>query len=827
MPPYSLNTCCFVALIVATTSSVADEPSPVRPQAVDTAKVEYNRDIRPILSRSCIPCHGFDAQQRKAGLRLDLSEAACQPAESGAIAIVPGKPDESEVVARIGSEDPSIIMPPPEINKALSAKEKQLLKQWIQEGAEYQPIWSLIPPKKQTIPAASRAEGDWPRNAIDHFILARLQKAKMEPSAEADRETLIRRLSFDLTGLPPSLNEIDAFLADSAPDAYEKLVDRLLSSPHFGERMAVMWLDAARFADTHGYHLDSGRDMTIWRKWVIDAFNHNLPFDQFTVEQLAGDLLPNATVDQKIASGFNRNHMINFEGGAIDEEYRSAYIVDRVNTTSTVWLGLTLGCCQCHDHKFDPITQKEYYQLYAFFNNLEEKGVDGEVGNCEPLLKFPTAKQEQKLAELTSAIAAIKEQKEKHKSKRETKQQASPLAAQLKDLEKQKTELEDKIPSTMIMAEMNPPRDTFILLRGEYDQHGEKVTAAVPKALPSLPANASANRLGLAQWLVDPSHPLVARVAVNRLWQMLFGTGIVRSSEDFGSQGELPSHPELLDWLAVEFVEPSSPPLGTGSPSKWNIKAMIRLMVTSATYRQASIATSLHKERDLENSLYARMSRTRLPAEFIRDQALAASDLLQHSVGGRSVSPYQPPGLWEELNSLEKIGEREQKWSRRFYQQSHGADLYRRGMYSIWKRSAPAPSMSAFDAPDRETCTVRRANSNTPLQALVLLNDPTYVEAARKLAERVILEAPNNVNDRLTLLFRLTVGRRPNDDERAVLQATLEEQQCRFRSNPDAALALLQVGESSHNPELDTVVLATWANMASVMLNLDETITKN
>jgi len=827
MSSHFLTTCCFIVLITAPSVRGAEERASGRQPSVDTARVEYNRDIRPILSRSCFPCHGFDAQQREAGLRLDIREEACQPAESGATPIFPGKPDQSEVVARIGSDDESIVMPPPEINKGLSKREIQLLKQWILEGAEYQPIWSLIPPRKPTTQAISQLDSSWARNGIDHFILARLEQAGMRPSAEADRETLIRRVSFDLTGLPPTLKEIDCFLSDSSPEAYETLVDRLLASPHFGERMAVMWLDAARFADTHGYHLDAGRDMTIWRRWVIDAFNRNLPFDQFTVEQLAGDLLPNATVEQKVASGFNRNHMINFEGGAIDEEYRSAYVVDRVNTMSTVWLGLTLGCCQCHDHKFDPVTQNEYYRLYAFFNNVDEKGIDGEVGNCEPLLKFPTAEQEQKLTELTSTISVIKEQIERQRSSKEANHSAAQLEKQLTDLEKEKVELEDKIPSAMIMAEMNPPRDTFVLLRGDYDQHGEKVTAAVPKALPPLPVNAPANRLGLAHWLVDPSHPLVARVAVNRLWQMLFGTGIVRSSEDFGSQGELPSHPELLDWLAIEFVEPSRAPLGTGSSSKWNIKAIIRLMVMSATYRQASVLTSSGRDRDAENRLYARMSRTRLPAEFIRDQALAASGLLQHSVGGPSVSPYQPAGLWEELNSLEKIGEREKRWSRRFYQQSHGADLYRRGMYTIWKRSSPAPSMSAFDAPDRETCTVRRATSNTPLQALVLLNDPTYVEAARKLAERVILEAPNNMNDRFILLFRLTAGRQPSDAERAVLLSTLEDQQRRFRSNPEAAHKLVQVGESARSEELDTIELAAWANVASVLLNLDETITKN
>jgi hypothetical protein len=826
MLPFTRHTSWLILLIAVSSAGAAEEPALVGQRPVRTEQVEYNRDIRPILSRSCFPCHGFDAQQREAGLRLDVSEEACRPTASGVTPIMPGKPELSEVVARICSEDASTVMPPREVKKDLSPRETRLIKQWILEGAAYQPIWSLIPPRRQGVPAIRQTNRGWPRNAIDYFIDARLEQAELLPAAEADRPALIRRLSFDLTGLPPTLDEVDAFLSDTAPDAYEQLVDRLLASPHFGERMAVMWLDAARFADTHGYHLDAGRDMTIWRKWVIDAFNRNLPFDRFTVEQLAGDLLPEATVEHKIASGFNRNHMINFEGGAIGEEYRTAYVADRVNTVSTVWLGLTMGCCQCHDHKFDPFTQHDYYRLFAFFNNLDEKGIDGEVGNCEPLLRFPTPPQQIKLTELTTAIAAIKQQIVPQPAKRK-KARTARLEKQLADLEQELADLQDKIPSAMIMAEMDRPRDTFVLVRGQYDQLGEKVTAAVPAALPPLPANPPPNRLGLAQWLVDPSHPLVARVTVNRLWQMLFGNGLVKSSEDFGSQGDLPSHPDLLDWLAIEFVEPSPAPLGTASSSKWNIKAMVRLMVTSATYRQTSALTSKRRDRDPENRLYSHLSRTRLPAEFIRDQALAVSGLLQHRIGGPSVSPYQPAGLWEELNSLEKMGSREQKWSRRFYQQSHGPDLYRRGMYTIWKRTAPAPSMSAFDAPDRENCAVRRANSNTPLQALVLLNDPTYVEAARKLAERVLAEAPNDLNDRLAYLFRLTLCRPPSKAECAVLEATLEDQLGRFRNRPSAARELLQVGESSRNEQLDLVEHAAWTNLASVVLNLDEAITRN
>ncbi|MFO1091983.1 MAG: PSD1 and planctomycete cytochrome C domain-containing protein [Planctomycetaceae bacterium] len=929
--------------------------------------VDYDRDVRPILSEKCFRCHGPDAETREAGLRLDVRDVAIKPLESGETAIVPNKPDASRLVSRIRSTDPAEQMPPPDLNKPLSDREKDVLERWIAEGAPYQQHWAFRLIERPAVPGV--ANSTWPRNDIDRFILARLAAEGLAPSAEADRETLIRRVTLDLTGLPPTLAEIDAFLADNSDNAYEAVVDRLLANPHYGERMAVDWLDAARYADTHGYHIDSGRDMTKWREWVIDSFNNNLPFDQFTVEQIAGDLLPNATLEQKIASGFNRNHMINYEGGAIPDEYHVAYIVDRVNTLGAVWLGLTVGCAQCHDHKYDPISQREFYGLYAFFHNVPEKGLDGIKGNAAPFLKLPTPEQEQQLATLKSETADLDsrltspredldaQQREweqalaanqmvewtpataadadgkanlvsaggattkvledrsvllsgenpvndtytitfeadaqpinglflevlsdeslpgrgpgrfdngnfvltdirvsaqgvgadgnsgeskpvkiraatadysqpdygvdkaidadpksgwaiypaigkshhatlefeeplavagqraqvtvildcqsawgRHNPGRvklsyttsnalrspdslpqnvrdivktpadqrtdtqradlqkyfrtEVCEETRAIAAKLKEEKDKLTKLDESVPTAMVMEEMPQPRDTFMLIRGQYDKKGDKVTAAIPAAFPPLPEGAPANRLGLAQWLVSPTQPLTARVTANRYWQMFFGSGLVKTSEDFGSQGAPPSHPELLDWLAAEFMH------GAGPESRsWDVKGLVRLIVTSATYRQTSHASRELYARDPENRLLARGPRFRLQAEFIRDQALAVSGLLNPKIGGHSVSPYQPTGLWEELMSRED----NDRFTAQKYVQSHGPDLYRRTMYTFWKRTCPPPTLSTFDAPDREVCTVRRGRTNTPLQALVLLNDPTYVEASRKLAER-------------------------------------------------------------------------------------------
>jgi hypothetical protein len=801
----------LIALLVAASVAgiaIAGPPS--------GGKIDFDREIRPILSENCFACHGPDDKARKAKLRLDTRSGAFAELRGGGRALVAGKPAESELLRRVTAAEVEERMPPLKSGKKLTAGQIDRLRLWIEQGANWSEHWAFVTPVRPALPKLERADGA--RNGIDYFIRSKLQAVGLKVAPEADRATLIRRLSLDLTGLPATPAEVDAFLADMSPNAYEKVVDRLLASPHFGERMAIDWLDAARFADTHGYHIDAGRDMAKWREWVINAFNANKPFDQFTVEQLAGDLLPNATLEQKIASGFNRNHMINFEGGAIPEEYHTAYLVDRVNTTATVWLGLTVGCAQCHDHKFDPITQKEFYQLFAFFHNVPENGLDGSKGNAAPLLKVPSPGQKQLLDHLS---AAIKDLEPRVKAFKTNDPEAKPLADRLAKLRQELGALDKQIPSTMVMEEMPKPRDTFVLVRGQYDKKGQKVAPSVPACLPPLSASAPANRLGLARWLVDPAHPLTARVIVNRYWQMFFGTGLVKTAEDFGSQGERPSHPELLDWLAVEFMSPSAAPEGSGSKTRWDVKGIVKLIVTSATYRQASTVTRELHERDPENRLLARGPRHRLQAEFIRDQALAVSGLLNREIGGKSVSPYQPAGLWEELMSRADG----KNWTAQSYTQDHGKDLYRRTMYTFWKRTCPPPTLATFDAPDRETCTVRRARTNTPLQALVLLNDPTYVEASRKLAERLMTEA-KSIEDRITLAFRLATGRKPTDREIAVLRKMFEGQMAEYRREPNKALKLLAIGEMNRNEKLDAVELASWTIVASTILNLDETLTK-
>jgi hypothetical protein len=822
--------------------------------ASGAAPIDFNRDIRPILSDHCFACHGPDDAHRKARLRLDHREHALRPSRSGTAAIVPGQTEASELVARIRTSNPNDIMPPPELGKPLSPGQIELLERWIKDGAEYREHWSFVPPQRPPVPPSQHP------SPIDAFIEHRLQPEDLNLRPEADRTTLARRATFDLTGLPPTPEELDAFLADDSPKAYEKLVDRLLASPRYGERLAVDWLDAARYADTHGYHLDSGRDMTAWRDGVIRAFNANQPYDQFTIEQLAGDLLPNATRDQKIASGFNRNNMVNYEGGAIPEEYHYTYLVDRVNTTSTVWLGLTFACAQCHDHKYDPISMKEYYQFFAFFNQVPERGLDGNRGNAVPILKLPTPDQETELARLkeefqqaehrlqerlpaldtaqttwesditsqpeslsalpetirTALAVPASERSDDHRNalQKHYRENISPeFAALQKDLNerrKARDDFEASIPSTMVMAELEKPRETFMRLRGEYDKLSDKVEAATPAALLPFPEGAPANRLSLARWLVDPQHPLTARVTVNRYWQLFFGYGLVKSTEDFGSQGDWPSHPELLDWLARDFIE-----------SGWDVKRLHRLMVTSATYRQSTRAPQDLYLRDPENRLLARGPRFRLQAEFIRDQALAVSGLLEGRIGGASVFPYQPSGLWEELSMREDS----HKFSAQSFVQSQGRDLYRRSMYTFWKRSSPPPQLYTFDAPDRETCTVKRPRTNTPLQALILLNDPTYIEASRKLAER-LLHRDQSDADRIAFAFRLATARTPTAAEAKVLLRVLDQQRLHYRHHRDDADRLLSQGDSPRDATLDPVELAAWTLLSSTILNLDETVTR-
>jgi hypothetical protein len=829
---------------------------------VTAAPLAYDKDIRPILTENCFKCHGLDEHARKAKLRLDVRDTALAKK-----AFIPGDPAKSELVKRITTTDPDDHMPPPDSGKKLTPAQIETLKTWIAQGAPYAGHWAFQPIKSPAVPTIG--------NPIDAFIRAKLQSENLKPSAEADKRTLIRRVTFDLTGLPPTPEEVQAFLDDPSENAYEKVVDRLLASPHYGERMALEWLDAARYGDTHGYHIDSARDMTAWREWVIDAFNTNKPFDQFTVEQIAGDLLPNSTLQQKIASGFNRNHMINFEGGAVPEEYHTAYLVDRVSTTGTVWLGLTVACAQCHDHKYDPITQKEFYQLYAFFNNLPEKGLDGIDGNAAPFLKTPTPEQQKKLDSLAARIAEREkvlhapnpqidaEQQRWEQSLPDQKSKLEALPPKMRSLalaafkslpqdpsarqkfyrehlsptlkktredlataKREREETDQKARTTMVMQEMEKPRETHLLIRGQYDKKGDRVYPTTPTFLPALVGLASASgprtktattqptRLDLAHWLVSRENPLTARVTVNRYWQLYFGTGIVKTAEDFGTQGEYPSHPELLDYLAARFID-----------SGWDVKTTQRLIVTSQTYRQSSVVTPDLVAKDPENRLLARGPRFRLPAEFIRDQALAVSDLLNRQIGGPSVSPYQPAGLWEELMSRED-GDR---FTAQKYLQSHGQDLYRRTMYTFWKRTSPPPTLTTFDAPDRETCTVRRPRTNTPLQALVLLNDPTYLEASRRLAERLLTEpASGSTTDaRITRAFQLLTARAPTAEELQILQRAYNTNFARFQKDPKAAESLLKQGESPLNEKLDKPELAAWTMLSSILLNLDEVVTKN
>ena len=1027
------------------------------------ASVEFNRDIRPILSDKCFACHGPDANNRQAKLRLDVEADAKADLGGGRFAIVPGDPGRSELYQRIVAKSPARRMPPAYLGHApLSEREIDLLRRWIEQGARWEKHWAFLPPRRHPLPPVSRT--DWPRNEIDYFVLARLEREGLAPAPEADRATLIRRVTLDLTGLPPTPAEVDAFLEDRSPQAYEKVVDRLLASPRYGERMAIGWLEAARYADTNGYQTDAERYMWRWRDWVIEAFNRNMPFDQFTVEQIAGDMLPGATLEQKIATGFNRNHRGNGEGGIIPEEYAVEYVADRVETTATVFLGLTLGCARCHDHKYDPISQKEYYQVFAYFNNVPEKGRANKYGNSPPMIPAPTREQQRELEEIEAkvrgareAFATLRPDIERRQLQWErsldaaapdcsvdrgliasfsmeespansialkngspapstfadgapsyapgrigqaadfdgkryidagdianfgfydkftlsawiyptaptgailtrthempemdgygvylkdgkiqvnlvqrwlddalrvetaepvalnrwqhvavtydgsrvaegvkiyvdgqarkltvlldelnqsfavkqpfrigagagpenrfrglidevriydvalaprqvqvlaTSQSVFELAGmpperrtaaqqeklrfcflehhapeeirqawrRLNELEQERERFLESLPTVMVMEELPTPRETRVLIRGAYDNPGEKVSPGVPAVLPPLPEGVPNNRLGFARWLVHPSNPLTARVIVNRFWQMYFGTGLVKTVEDFGSQGEWPSHPELLDWLATEFIR-------TG----WDVKAMQKKIVTSATYRQSSKVSPELLQRDPENRLLARGPRVRLPAEMIRDQALAVSGLLVERLGGPSVKPYQPAGLWRELSGGAD------------YQQDRGEKLYRRSLYTFWKRTVPPPMMMTFDAASRETCVVRQTRTNTPLQALNLMNDVTFLEAARVMAERIVREGGPDAASRLSYGFRLATARWPKPGEREILLGNFNYFRERFRINREDAVGLLSQGEHPRDTNLDAGELAAYAAACSLILNLDEVVTK-
>ncbi len=1029
------------------------------------AKVDFNRDVRPILANHCWNCHGQDESSRKAKLRLDLRPAALAKTKNNDHAIVPNNPAASALITRIEANDISQ-MPPRSFNKPLTENQIKILKQWITEGAPYAEHWAFVPPRKSTsLPKVKLST--WPRNEIDYFILQKLEATGIAPALETDRRTWLRRVTLDLTGLPPTLEETKSFLADKAEGAYERVADRLLNSKGHAERMAMHWLDAARYADTNGYNNDEMRTLWPWRDWVIEAFNKNMPYDQFLTTQIAGDLIPNATLSQKVATGFNRNHVLTTEGGIIEEEYRVEYVADRVHTSATVFLGLSMQCARCHDHKYDPITQKDYYRFAAYFNNSPDKLVSYSQGRmAEPLLKVPTqaqlaekSKLEARNEELTSFLkkrsmqidaditnwetslskeqietagpvgvvahfplddakgpgiantismqnpgvikgnfisvpgrigkalqfdgnthisanetgvfesdqtcsfsawvyptsnqastvlskiddanayrgydvilengkvashfinhwpdralkvvtkktlslntwhhiavtydgsrkasgvkiyadgqlqeleittnnkleGSLKTDKPFHigmrqssipflgkiddvrlfstvlspkdverLSKGETIQglkeilkvapanrsaiqseqlksyyldhvdsQAKQIKAELSEIPKKLAELEKAMPVTMVMGELSPRRPTHILKRGQYDQHGEVVDPGVPGIFAALPTMVP-NRLELARWLTNPNHPLTSRVAVNRLWEMLFGTGLVETSEDFGIQGALPSHPELLDWLALELIK-----------KNWNVREILKQIVLSSTYRQSSNTIKRALEKDPRNKLLSHAPRSRLPAETVRDNALAISGLLVEQIGGPSVKPYQPDGLWEDVSV-----ERREK-----YKADLGDGLYRRSMYTFWKRTCPPPGMAAFDAPDRETCVIRRARTNTPLQALVLLNDPTYIEAGRKFAEQILLKANEN-QARFELAFQMALCRSPKTEEVEVLLKILQTAEKRFSSDPVAANNLTSIGYSKRNEKLNSSTLAAWTTITCMILNLDETISK-
>jgi hypothetical protein len=998
----------------------------------------FNRDIRPIFSENCYACHGPDEAKRMTFLRLDTKDGAFVTLSGGRTAIKPGDPGNSELFLRVSSEDPVRRMPPAAAgHERLAEPEIDLIRRWIEEGAQWQGHWAFIAPRKPEVPSDSYP--GWPVNPVDSFVLRRLNHERLEPSPPASRETLIRRLSLDITGTPPELADIDAFLKDESPDAYETVVDRLLSSPRYGERMAIRWLDAARYADTNGYQTDAERDMWRWRDWVIEAFATNKPFDEFTVEQLAGDMLRDASLDQVIATGFNRNHRGNGEGGIVDAEYAVEYVVDRLDTTSTVWLGLTLGCARCHDHKYDPVTQKEYYELFAYFNNVPEKGKAFKYGNSPPFIKAPTPAQAERLAGMDAALASLREQQArlveqsedaKHRWERklaespadwldtrdlalsfpegpegaapqerafaggdfaelgdqadfgfydrfsatawispeqpdgaivaktgnvlpEDDTQGNPgwgfylkgsklqvnminrwlddclrlqsrepvamgrwshvaftydgtrlatgvrvyvdgqpvqlevirdemnqefkskeplrvgrglgldyrgrirglavygraltprevsvaavgrsldqiagirsedrsaaetrklgeafrntlgpaalteLTARVRDLEGERQRYFDSVPTVMVMQEMTPRKKTYRLDRGAYDAPSEEVLPGLPAALSA--ANPR-GRLGFARWLVSRDNPLTARVTVNRVWQMLWGAGIVKTVEDFGSQGEWPTHPDLLDWLAVDFMD-----------SGWDLKALVKTIAMSAVYRQSSRLRPGLGERDPDNRLLARGPRLRLPAESVRDLSLSVSGLLVDKVGGPSVRPYQPAGLWTELAGGED------------YAMGSGADLYRRSLYTFWKRAVPPPSMMLFDSAGREACTVRSVRTNTPLQALNRMNDTAYMQTSKALAARALNAAGDDRDDRLTYIFRLATARRPTVDEGRVLASGFDYHFDRFRNDPESAAAFLGSDRPTLAVNVPEPEIAAYAMVASLVLNLDETITR-
>ncbi len=731
--------------------------------------IDYNYHIRPIFSDRCFKCHGPDANKRKAGLRLDTPEGAYAAFKDNPSmhAIVPGHPESSDAFQRLITKDTSLLMPTPSSHLNVSKHEIDLIEKWIKQGAVYKPHWAFIKPVKSTLPDADE---DWVRNPIDYFVYAKMAEKSLKPSPEASKEQLLKRVCLDLTGLPPSLDMQDRFLKDDSPQAYEKIVNELLSSKHYGEKMSVQWLDLARYADSHGYQDDGLRTMWPWRDWVIHAFNSNYSYAKFVTWQLAGDLMPRPSKEMLLATGFNRNHKITQEGGVIDEEYRVEYVNDRTNTFSKSFLALTFECARCHDHKYDPISQKDYYSTYAFFNQVPEKGLFGTIDAsfADPPNMTITTKDVQSI---------------------------------LKFIHKKDTASVD----VMVMADSSKRRPTYVLSRGNYDMPGPEVGVGIPKSiLPYSSSKFGQNRLGLARWLIDPQNPLTSRVFVNRMWAQIFGRGIVKTVGDFGMQGELPTHPELLDWLAVDFQSHG-----------WNIKRLVKQMVMSATYQQASTVTAAAQQVDPENIYLSRMSRIRIPAEQIRDQVLASAGILNGEIGGPSVKTYQPKGLWEVATSG--------RGSLMNYIQDHNQDLYRRGMYVFIKRTVPPPTMLIFDASNRDQCEVQRGRTNTPLQALVMMNDPHVLESSRVLASQFSREK-GSIDEKLTRAFRRIVCRAPNEKELAMLKKYYAEEQASCTQNPKKVQKLMKIGE--YKQDKAAVTGSTAAMMLTIQLiyNMEEAI---
>jgi len=736
--------------------------------------VSYNFQIRPILSDKCFKCHGPDAAKREAGLRLDIADSAYAPLKEtkGAFAIVPGKPDASELYKRISSEDTSFLMPPVDAHLGvLTAYEIRLFEKWIRQGARYENHWAFTSPKKSAVPEVK--DKQWPVNEIDHFVLNKMEQLGLSPNEEADKERLLKRLSFDITGLPPTLDMMDRFMADKSAGAYEKVVDELLQQPQFGEKMAVHWMDLARYSDSYGYQDDNIRTQWPWRDWVIHAFNSNMPYDKFLTWQIAGDMLPDASNEQILATAFFRNHKYTEEGGVIPEEYRVEYLIDKTKTFGKGILGVTIECAQCHDHKYDPFSQKDYYRLLAFFNNTKEKGFEGDVSTSKPA-KTPLLKLTD--TDIKDGLSFI------------SKTDTGAL-------------------TISVMGERDTLRKTFVLNRGVYNMPGDEVQpAAINAVMPFDTTRFPRNRKGLAAWTTDRQNPLTARVFVNQQWQEIFGRGIIKTTGDFGMQGELPSHPALLDWLAVDFIEHG-----------WNIKRLVKQIVMTATYRQSAKTLPDKLKKDPENVYLSRGPRQRLQAEFVRDMVLASSGLLVKKIGGPSVKPYQPKGLWEAATSGRGV--------LATYKQDHGDSLYRRGLYTFIKLTVPPPSMGLFDASNRDQCEVKRLKTNTPLQALMMLNDPTVLEAARVLAQRLVAEN-SSMDEKIAKAFRLIVCRHASAKELAILQDYCKDQLAQFTSKKLDAAATIKAGEYPMPQKTDTVTMAALMKTIEAIYNLEESITK-